>query len=72
MSGMRTTRPDPPITDRCAVCRKPLLRTRQQRRYAGGQIDSDPFCSSRCCRVWYGTALPETSQAAARLRAATA
>lgn len=51
---------------RCARpgCRKPRPVTvltgkklRELRRYAGGQIDADPFCSSRCCRAFHGVAL---------------
>ena len=51
---------DPPVRDDgcCIVCEKPRTITKQVRRYAGVQIDSDPFCSSRCCREWHGTALP--------------
>ena len=28
------------------------------RRYAGAQIELDPFCSSACCRVFHGCPIP--------------
>lgn len=55
---------DPPVrTDgRCATsgCAKKLPRNKDASRYAGGALERDPFCSTRCCRVHYGTAEPET------------
>jgi hypothetical protein len=50
-------------------CGKPLIRTRQQRRYAGGQIDADPFCGTLCCRRFHETMLPDTNQTVARRQA---
>ena len=41
---------------RCALvsCRKKLRpATPVLRRYAGAQIDVDPFCSTECCRAWH-------------------
>lgn len=45
----------------CALheCRKPLPQvTEVMRRYARNQIERDPFCSSRCCRTYYGCPAP--------------
>lgn len=40
--------------NRCAQCRRPLPEiTRAMRKYAGDQLDRDPFCSSDCCREWH-------------------
>ena len=50
---------------RCVVCLKPRKVSAQARKYAGAQLDLDPFCSSRCCRRWHGTELPETPQSVA-------
>ena len=57
-------KPDPPVRadGRCAGpgCRKQRTVSEQARKYAGVQLDLDPFCSTRCCRKWHGTELPET------------
>lgn len=45
---------------RCAQCRKPRATvTAAMRKYAGDQIDRDPFCSMACCRKWHGCELPK-------------
>jgi len=53
-------RGDPPVRadGRCAQCGKPRKLTKQARRYAGYQLDADPFCSTHCCRAYHGTPLP--------------
>lgn len=48
---------DPPVRadGRCACgCGRKLPRSKQVRKYAGGQIDSDPFATTDCCRAWHG------------------
>jgi hypothetical protein len=46
---------------RCLVCPK-------QRRVEGlrplyeAAMRDDPFCSSTCCRAWYGVSLPSTER----------
>lgn len=37
-------------------CSSPLPRSRQLRKYAGAALDSDPFCSTVCCKLYYGLA----------------
>lgn len=60
--------PDPPVREDgvCALpgCTKPRpvavltgKKLAELRRYAGHQIEADPFCSSRCARKWHGCAL---------------
>ena len=69
-------RPDPKVRrdGKCACgCGKPLVRSRDVRRYAGAHLDVDPFASSRCCRKWHGTLGEETQlQKAQRDRAEAA
>lgn len=45
---------------RCSVCRK-SRKPERSRKYARGQADKDPFCSTVCARQWHGTSLPETN-----------
>lgn len=56
---------------RCSLstCRKPRKITVQAMKYAGENLASDPWCSSDCCRKWWGAELPETpAQAAQKAR----
>lgn len=50
---------DPPVRadGRCVVCLKPRKLTKQARRYAGAQLDIDPFDSTSCCRKYHGCEL---------------
>lgn len=44
---------------RCAQCRKPKPVLKPSlRKYAGDQTERDPFCSSLCCRRWFGIQIP--------------
>lgn len=45
------TRREPAARENCAQCGKPVPKT------AGRYGDPDGFCSSRCCRRWFGTEL---------------
>jgi hypothetical protein len=47
---------DPPLRPdgRCAVCPKQRKLTAQARKYAGVQLDVDPFCSTECARRYHG------------------
>lgn len=48
---------DPPVRDDglCACgCGKQRKLTQQARRYAGVQLDLDPFASTECCKAFYG------------------
>ena len=49
---------DPPVRadGRCALesCGKKRKITAAARRYAGQQLDLDPFCSADCCRRFFG------------------
>lgn len=59
---------DPPVR-KDGVCARPGCTTKRPvavltgkklaelRRYAGQQIEQDPFCSSRCARKWHGCPL---------------
>lgn len=53
---------DPPVRGdgRCARpgCRK-LRRPERSKSYGGVAGELDPFCSSECCREWYGIPLPK-------------
>jgi len=55
--GSRTV--DPPVRPDgcCAQCGGPRTVTAQARKYAGYQVDLDPYCSARCCRRWHGCPL---------------
>ena len=55
--------PDPPCPKggRCVVCGKPR-KPQRSRKYAGGRAESDPFCSTVCCREWHGTQLRPTGR----------
>lgn len=46
---------DPPLRadGRCAVCGKPRKTDRSQR-YARGEAERDPFCSTQCCKAYHG------------------
>ena len=69
---------DPPVREdgRCALesCGKPRKLTKVARKYAGEQLDLDPFCSAVCCRAFYGVVFAgfdvdldeETSEARAK------
>lgn len=62
---------DPPrrADGRYFVCPKTIVITEAARKYAGVQLDLDPFCSVGCCRKWHGTELAlvgTEEQAAAR------
>jgi hypothetical protein len=52
-------KPDPPVREdglcACGCGRKRKL-TKQARRYAGQQLDMDPFASADCCRRYHGVA----------------
>ena len=74
---------DPPVRadNLCAVCESPLPRSKHSRRYAGVQLDVDPFCSTDCCRAYHDVPrpLPVTDRqlaaardSAARFRASAA
>lgn len=56
---------DPPVRrdGRCATagCTRPLPRSKPAMRYAGAQLETDPFCSTGCCRRFHGCELPATS-----------
>lgn len=49
---------DPPVRPdgRCALdgCNHRLPRGKKLRKYAGVQLDMDPFCSAQCCRTHFG------------------
>lgn len=49
---------DPPVRKdgKCARdgCGRLRKVTKQVRKYAGDQIDFDPFCSTECCRKFHG------------------
>lgn len=50
---------DPPVrTDgKCACgCGRPLRRSKDARKYAGVQLDADPFATSDCCKRFYNVA----------------
>lgn len=75
-----TPRADPLVRSDglCAICLKPRKVTEQARKYAGPQLDLDPYCSSACARRWHGCELASVSTegqaesgraAAARIRA---
>jgi len=53
---MRVT--DPPVRadGKCARvgCARDRKLTKEARRYAGDQIEFDPFCSTECCRKHHG------------------
>lgn len=55
---------DPPVRadGNCYGCGAPRRITAQAQKYAGVQLELDPWCSSKCCRAWHGTALPLTGQ----------
>lgn len=57
---------DPPSRPdgRCVVCRKERKVTEKARKYAGAQLDMDPFCSTVCCRLWHGCELTNAGTAA--------
>ena len=44
---------------RCARpgCNRKLPRSKRAKKYAGDWLDLDPWCSSRCCRAFYGCSL---------------
>jgi hypothetical protein len=39
---------------KCVECGRPRNLTKQVRRYAGKHIDTDPYCSTQCCRAAHG------------------
>lgn len=51
--------PKPRRDGRCARagCAKKVVRSKAVRRYAGDQIDREPFCSTECCRRYHGCEL---------------
>lgn len=53
-SGRAVRDPKVRADGRCAHCGKPRTITRQARRYAGYQLDADPFCSRLCCQAFHG------------------
>ena len=59
--ALPTIKEDPPVRadGRCAGpgCRKLRKVSEQARKYAGAQLDLDPFCSTTCCRKWHGCEL---------------
>jgi hypothetical protein len=62
-SSTPSHRADPPVRPdgTCARCGKPRHVNAQVRKYAGHQIDTDPFCSTACCRAHHGTTLDARS-----------
>jgi endogenous inhibitor of DNA gyrase (YacG/DUF329 family) len=62
ISGLeRPIATDPPVrTDgKCVVCGKARKITKQTWKYAKGAADVDPFCSTRCARIYYDTPLAD-------------
>lgn len=56
---------DPPrrADGRCACgCGKKLPASKEARKYAGAQIDADPFASSECCKRWHGVSWATTEE----------
>jgi hypothetical protein len=53
--------PLPRSDGRCLVCPK-QRRTEGLRPLYAAAIRDDPFCSSTCCRLWYGVSLPSVER----------
>jgi len=49
-------KPDPKVGKRCAQCRKPINITPRAGLNPATYID--PFCSSKCARLWHGVPVP--------------
>ncbi len=54
-------RRDPPTRKRCATCGKP--RKPKPSRYSGEQAAADAFCSTACCKAYYGVEFPAGQEA---------
>jgi hypothetical protein len=57
---------DPPVPEdgMCAVCGEPRPEPLVKARRALHEMD--PFCSTTCCRIWYGLALQTPSGSGTR------
>ena len=45
---------------KCFVCKKPIPVVKHQRGVPTQLYKTDPFCSTRCAREYFGTSLPPT------------
>lgn len=50
-------KPDPKPGKRCAQCRKEIKITRRPGINPAAYID--PFCSTKCARLWHGVTVPQ-------------
>jgi hypothetical protein len=57
-------KPDPPVRkdQRCTVCKgvrglTPKTITQRKKSELTIELANDPFCSTKCARVWHGTGL---------------